>query len=67
MLLRRLFETAAEMAAKLDEWLVLYAALYALQVQAQALLDMVRRVAALLGYMPKTPREQRAYSARRGS
>ena len=65
MLLKRLYETVAEMAARLDElgaddledWRGLYAALHALQVQAQALLDMVRRLASLLGYAPETPRD----------
>ena len=65
MLLRRLYETVAEMAARLDElgvddledWRGLYAALHALQVQARALLDMVRRLASLLGYSPETPRD----------
>ncbi len=65
MLLRRLYERVAEEAARLDElrerglrgWVELYAALHALQVQAQALLDMVRRFASLLGYSPVTPRD----------
>lgn len=33
------------------------AALHTLQVQAQALLDMVMRLAAELGYQPTSPRE----------
>jgi uncharacterized protein YutE (UPF0331/DUF86 family) len=55
----------AEMTSKLDElarrelrdWVEELAVLHALQVQAQALLDMVMRVAAELGYTPLTPRE----------
>ena len=34
-----------------------FAALHALQVQAQALLDLVLHLAAELGYAPETPRE----------
>lgn len=57
--------TIAEMTARLDwlaehgirNWVEELAALHALQVQAQALLDMVMRIAAELGYTPTTPRE----------
>ena len=63
--LARLMNTVAEMAARLDElrerglrdWVEELAALHALQVQAQALLDMVMRAAAELGYAPTSPRE----------
>ena len=57
--------TIAEMTARLDwfavhgirNWVEELAALHALQVQSQALLDMVMRIAAELGYTPTTPRE----------
>ncbi len=57
--------TIAEMTARLDwlaehgirNWVEEFAALHALQVQAQTLLDMVMRIAAELGYTPTTPRE----------
>ncbi len=57
--------TIAEMTARLDwfaehgirNWVEELAALHALQIQSQALLDMVMRIAAELGYTPTTPRE----------
>ena len=63
--LARLMNTVAEMTARLDwlaehglkNWVEELAALHALQVQAQALLDMVMRGAAELGYTPTSPRE----------
>ncbi len=63
--LSRLYSVVAEMARRLDElaerglrdWVEEMAALHVLQVQAQALLDMVLHLAAELGYTPETPRE----------
>jgi len=63
--LSRLESLAAEMTARLDElskrglrgWVEEMAALHALQLQAQALLDMLLRLAAELGYAPESPGE----------
>ncbi len=63
--LARLMSIVSEMTSKLDwlaehglnSWVDEMAALHALQVQAQALLDMVMRTAAELGYAPTSPRE----------
>jgi len=63
--LGRLADTVAEMTTRLDQlrerglrsWVEELAALHALQVQAQALIDMVMRLAAELGYSPETPRD----------
>ena len=64
--LGRLYETVAEMTRRLDAlaerlpgwtWVEELAALHALQVQAQALLDMAMRLAAELGHRPESPRE----------
>jgi len=63
--LSRLANTTVEMAARLDvlaerglkTWVEEFAVLHALQVQAQALLDLVVRIAAELGYRPTSPRE----------
>ena len=63
--LARLMSVVTEMTSKLDwlaehglkSWVDELAVLHALQVQAQALLDMVVRIAAELGYAPITPRE----------
>ena len=64
--LARLESTVADMTSKLDRlaerldtwsWVEELAALHALQVQAQALLDMVMRLAAELGYRPTSPQE----------
>ncbi len=64
-ILARLHTTVAEMAARLDElrerglggWVEELAALHALQVQAQALLDMLLHIASELGYAPTSTRE----------
>ncbi len=61
----RLYTLIAEMTLKLDElsekglrgWVEELAALHALQVQARALLDMVKRMASELGYAPTTTGE----------
>ncbi len=61
--LSRLASVVNEMTSKLDhlasqgikDWVEELAALHALQVQAQALLDMVLRLAAELGYSPESP------------
>lgn len=62
----RLETTVAEMTTRLDQlaerveewsWVEEPAALHALQVQVQALLGMVMRLAAELGYRPTSPRE----------
>ena len=61
----RLLSKVNEMASRLDylaetglrSWVEELAALHALQVQAQALLDMAMRMAAALGYSPDSPRE----------
>ncbi len=63
--LSRLNTVVQEMTLKLDvlremrnpDWVVEMAILHALQLQAQALLDMVRRLASELGYTPSTLRE----------
>ena len=64
--LARLESTAADMTSKLDRlaerlktwsWVEELATLHALQVEAQALLDTVMRLAAELGYRPTSPRE----------
>jgi len=63
--LARLASTVSRMTAKLDDlaaaglqgWVEELAALHALQVQARALLDMMLRVAAELGYSPEHPSE----------
>jgi len=63
--LSRLYNFVIDAAAKLDEisarglssWIELLAAIHVLQSQAQALLDMLTRVAAELGYAPSSPRE----------
>jgi len=64
-ILARLMNSVANMTARLDwfaehglrNWVDGLAALHALQVQAQALLDIVMRIAAELGHTPTTPRE----------
>ena len=61
----RLASRVFEMTGKLDsiaerglnDWVVELAALHALQVQAQALLDMMVRIASRLGYSPESPGE----------
>ncbi len=63
--LARLLDTVNDMTSKLDvlarrglqDWVEELAALHALQVQAQALLDIVARIASSLGYAPTTARE----------
>ena len=64
-ILSRLASTVSLMTSRLDElaatglrsWVEELAALHALQVQAQALLDMLLRVAAEMGYAPESPGE----------
>lgn len=41
----------------LETWIEKHVALHALQIQAQALLDMVTRMASELGYSPTSPSE----------
>ena len=61
----RLASRVFEMTGKLDsiaerglnDWVVELAALHALQVQAQALLGMMVRIASRLGYSPESPGE----------
>ena len=61
--LSRLASVVSEMTSRLDElaetglpgWIEELAALHALQVQAQAMLDMMMRLAAELGYSPESP------------
>ena len=61
----RLLTAVSLMTSRLDslremglrDWVQELAALHALQVQAQALLDLVLHLAAELGYAPETPRE----------
>ncbi|MCE4611288.1 MAG: DUF86 domain-containing protein [Desulfurococcales archaeon] len=63
--LERLATMVMEMTGKLDAladmglrgWVEELAALHALQIQAQALLDMIMRIASRLGYAPETPSE----------
>ncbi len=63
--LSRLATMVSLMTSRLDElaamglrgWVEELAALHALQVQAQALLDMLLRVAAEMGYAPESPGE----------
>lgn len=63
--LSRLANIVNEMTSKLDYfpgsgirgWVEELAALHALQLQAQALLDMVLRLAAELGHSPESPGE----------
>ena len=63
--LARLYEAVARHTAMLDElrerglrsWVEEFAALHLLQVQAQALIDMVKRVAAELGHAPSSSSE----------
>ena len=63
--LARLYNTVVDMTKRLDKlsgisswtWIEELAVLHALQIQAQALLDMLMRFAAELGYTPTTPRE----------
>ena len=63
--LSRLASTINEMTYRLDllstrgleDWVEELAALHALQLQAQALLDIVLHLAAELGYAPESPRE----------
>ncbi len=63
--LARLHNTIVDMTERLDilaekdKWNKIeeLAVLHALQIQAQALLDMLMRLAAELGYTPTTPRE----------
>ena len=72
--LARLLSVVSEMTSRLDwlaehgleSWVEELAALHALQVQAQALLDIVVRLAAELGYAPATPREAAGYLAAEG-
>jgi len=47
----------AETTIKLDDWIILLAVIHALQVQAQALLGLITRFAAELGYAPLSPRD----------
>ncbi|MCE4599150.1 MAG: DUF86 domain-containing protein [Desulfurococcales archaeon] len=64
-ILSRLETILAEATSRLDllassrlrNWIEELAALHALQVQAQSLLDMVMRIAAELGYAPESPEE----------
>jgi len=74
--LSRLYETVAEMTERLDSlasmlprwtWVEELAALHALQVQAQALLDMAMRLAAELGHRPETPGEAAALLLEEGA
>ena len=63
--IERLAATVLEMTGKLDAlaerglrgWVEELAVLHALQLQAQALIGMVMRLAAALGYAPETPTE----------
>lgn len=63
--LSRLVNIVSRMTSRLDElavrglqgWVEELAALHALQVQAQALLDMLLRLAAEIGYAPESPGE----------
>lgn len=63
--LSRLANTVSQMTSRLDElaarglqgWVEELAALHALQVQSQALLDMLLRIAAEMGYAPDSPGE----------
>lgn len=57
--IERLLSKVNEMTSRLDYLARVeeLAALHALQVQAQALLDMAMRVTAALGYSPDLPRE----------
>ncbi len=63
--LSKLATMVSLMTSRLDElaamglrsWVEELAALHALQVQAQALLDMLLRVAAEMGYAPESPGE----------
>ena len=74
MLLPRLERFIAEATARLDElaemglrsWVEEAAALHLLQVQAQALLDLVMHLAAELGYAPETPKAAAEALAREG-
>ena len=61
--LSRIASVVTEMTSRLDEmaglclsgWVEELAALHALQVQAQAMLGMMMRLAAELGYSPESP------------
>ena len=61
--LERLAATVLEMTGKLDAlaerglggWVEELAALHVLQLQAQALMDMLMRASSALGYTPETP------------
>ena len=61
--LRRLITLIQEMTSKLDYlaahglkgWIEMLAAIHALQIQAQALLDIATHLASQLGYAPESP------------
>ncbi len=74
--LRRLLEVIVDITSRLDrevekgynleEWGEQMKFLHALQVQAQALIDMVLRCSSLLGHPPATPIDAANHLAREG-
>ena len=51
---------------KFDDVVTWLATLHALQIQAQALIDIVVKVSSLMGYTPSTPVEALSYLKKEG-